>query len=117
MHTMVINVWLFYNISIGVRQGGTHSPKLFSLYMNPLIDKLIACNFGYYINDKCINHIMYADDICLIAHITADMQYLLDMCHEYGKENDILFNTLKYNCIVFKPRRYHLYCPEILALR
>ena len=37
----------------------------------PLTDKLIACNSGCYINDKCINHVMYADDICLMAP-TAD---------------------------------------------
>ena len=34
---------------------------------------------------------MYADDICLMAPKIATMQYLLHMCHEYGKENDILF--------------------------
>ena len=56
---------------------------------------------------------MYADDICLMAPTAAAMQYLLDVCYEYGKENDILFNPLKSNCIVFKPRRYHLYCPVV----
>ena len=53
----------YFTISIGVRQGGIHSPKLFSLYMNPLTDKRIDCNFG------CYNHIMHADDICLMAPI------------------------------------------------
>ena len=76
--------------------------------MNPLTDTLITCNSGCYINDKCINYVMHADDICLMASIAADMQYLLDMCYEYGKENDILFNPLKSNCIVFKPMKYHL---------
>ena len=53
---------------------------------------------------------LYMLTTCLMALIAAVMQYLLDICYEYGKENDILF---KYNCIVFKPRRYHLYCPVV----
>ena len=59
--------------------------------MNPLNDKLIACNSGCYINDKCINHVMYADAICCVVQTTAAMEYLLDICYEYGRENNILF--------------------------
>ena len=36
----------YFTISNGVRQGGILSPKLFSLCMNPLTDKLMACNSG-----------------------------------------------------------------------
>ena len=44
-------------------------PKLFTLYVNQLINKLIACNAGCYFNSTCmcINNVMYADDICLLA--------------------------------------------------
>ena len=45
--------------------------------MNTLRDTIIACNSGCYINDKCINYVMYADGICLMAPIAAAMQYLL----------------------------------------
>ena len=38
---------------------------------------------GCYINDECINHIMYADDICLMAPTATAMQNLLDVCHNY----------------------------------
>ena len=54
-----------------------------------------------YINDKCINHIMYAHDIFLMAPTGTAMQNLLDVCHNYGDANDILFNPLKYVCIVY----------------
>ena len=64
----------YFIVSNGVRQGGILSPKLFSLFMNPLTDTLITCNSGCYINDKCINHVMYADDICLMAPIASALQ-------------------------------------------
>ena len=47
---------------------------------------------------------MYADDICLLAPTASAMQVVLDVCHEYGTDNDILFNSIKSICTVFKPR-------------
>ena len=74
--------------------------------MNGLTDELSNSYAGCYINDKCINHIMYADDICLMAPTGTAMQNLLDVCHNYGAANDILFNPLKYICIVYTPKYY-----------
>ena len=53
----------FFTISNGVRQGGILSPKIFALYMNGLTDELCNSYAGCYINDTCINYIMYADHI------------------------------------------------------
>ena len=44
---------------------------------------------GWYINDKCINHSMHADDICLTAPTCTTMQNLIDVCHNNGTENVI----------------------------
>ena len=57
----------YFRISNGVRQGGILSPKLFALYMNGLSSALSHCKAGCYINEQCMNHIMYADDICVMA--------------------------------------------------
>ena len=56
---------------------------------------------------------MYADDICLLAPTASAMQSLLDVCYEYGTDNDILFNPIKSICTVFKPKGYKLYLPTI----
>ena len=61
-------------ISSGVRQGGILSPKLFSVYVDDLSDKLIKCKIGYHIDNLCINHVMYADDICLMTPSPAFLQ-------------------------------------------
>ena len=41
---------------------------------------------------------MYADDICLLTPKASAMQSLLDVCHEYGTDNDIIFNHIKSVC-------------------
>ena len=85
----------YFTICNGVRQGGILSPRLFALYVNQVTDRLLSCNTGCYINDICINHVMYADDICLLAPSASAMQSLLDVCFDYGSDNDILFNPIK----------------------
>ena len=39
------------------------------------------------------------------------LQYQL--LHNYGAENDILWNHLKSVCIVYKPNYYQLFCPSV----
>ena len=67
------------------------SPRLFALYVNQLTNKLIVCKADCYINDMCINHVLYADDICLLAPSVSTMQSLLNvyMLYEYDTNNDI----------------------------
>ena len=100
----------FFCVSNGVKQGGI---ILFALYVNQLTNQLIVCKEGCYFNDMCINHVLYADDICLLAPTASAMQTLLDVCYEYGIDNDILFNPIKSVCTVFKPKAYKLYLPTV----
>ena len=96
----------FFTISNGVRQGGILFPKIFATYMNGLTDELSNSYAGCYSNDKCINHSMYADDICLMEPTSTAMLNLLDVCHNYGAANNILFNPMKSVCFVYKPKYY-----------
>ena len=66
-----------------------------------------------YMNDTCINHIIYADDIFLMAPTGTAMVNLLDACHNYGTANAILFNPLKSFCIVYKQKFDKLSCPSV----
>ena len=43
----------FFNISNGVGQGGTFSPKLFSVYMDDLSNLLISSGVGCFLNNVC----------------------------------------------------------------
>ena len=103
----------YFTICNGVRQGGILSQRLFALYVNQLTNQLIVCKEGCYFNDMCINHVLYADDICLLAPTASAMQTLLDVCYEYGIDNDILFNPIKSVCTVFQYKAYKLYLPTV----
>ena len=41
------------------------------------------------------------------------MQSLLDVCYEYRTDNDILFNSIKSLCTVFKPKAYERFTPTV----
>ena len=41
------------------------------------------------------------------------MQTLLDVCYEYGIDNDILFNPIKSVSTIFKLKVYKLYLPAV----
>ena len=73
-----------FNVSNGVRQGGILSPKLFAIYVDDLSHELTLCKSGCYIDDQCMNHVMYADDICLMAPSATD------------NDNDNTFTEHKY---------------------
>ena len=60
--------------------------------------------YGCHINNVCINHLFYADDLCLMAPSPVGLQLLIDICANYGIENDLLFNRSKSVCMVVKPR-------------
>ena len=56
----------YCGISNGVRQGDIRSLKLFSIYVDELPKTLFAAKTGSIINDISINHVMYADDLCIM---------------------------------------------------
>ena len=86
----------YFTICNSVRQGRMLSPKLFTLYVNQLTNKLLACNAGCYFNSMYINHVMYADDICLLAPTASAMQSLLDVCYEYSTDNKKMFGAMHF---------------------
>ena len=70
-----------FTVTNGVRQGGVLSPKRFIVYMDGLSEQLnnsnIGGNFG---GGRIVNHISYADDMCLLSFSSAGMQKLLNIC-------------------------------------
>ena len=95
----------------GVRQGGVLSPYLFSIYVDELSILLTKSKYGCCIEGVTTNHLFYADDLCILAPSPMGLQGLLDICSDFGNQNDVLFNPLKSMCLVFKPQRYSLTPP------
>ena len=103
----------YFYVSNGVRQGGILSPKLYSVYIDDLSDYLVKSQIGCHIDSLCVNHVMYADDICLMAPSPAALQKLINNCYDYSRQNNISFNSSKSFCMVFKPRLYKLSSPSL----
>ena len=72
----------YFTISNGVRQGGILSPSLFAVYMDDLSSLLNTSRIGCHIDDVCINHVFYADDLCLMAPCAIALQELINVCYQ-----------------------------------
>ena len=82
-------------------------------YIDDLSQDLAMCKSGCYINEQCMNHVMYADDICLLAPSAIDLKRMLDVCFNFSIRNDIMFNPIKDVCVVFKSKSHKLVCPTV----
>ena len=101
----------FY-VTNGVRQGGILSPALFNVYMNNLSVTLNQSGIGGFLGDSLVNHICYADDLCLIALSSSGMQHLLDLCSVYATNHQLSYNATKSFSLCFKPNRIKIKPPD-----
>ena len=93
-----------FNVSNGVRQGGILSPILFNVFMNDLSVQLNGVKTGCHINDVPYNHLFYADDSVLLAPTPFALQKLLDICDQFAKTCELVYNTKKTFCMSMLPK-------------
>ena len=87
-----------FSVTNGVRKVGILSPYRYCVYMDDLSNKLNNVNAGCIIlGSSLINHLMYADDLVLMAPSSMGLSMLLSVCSEYGIEHDIKYNSTKSN--------------------
>ena len=63
-----------FNVTNDVRQGGVLSPQLFNVYIDGLSDILHKSTIGGSLGGKRINHLLYADDLCIVSLSSAGLQ-------------------------------------------
>ena len=88
-----------YQIYAGVRQGGSLSPVIFSVYVDSVIDVLLKSNLGCYIGHTFLGIIMYADDLLLISGSVSKLQKMVDVCLNELCQLDLRINANKSYCI------------------
>ncbi len=93
---------------MSLKQGGILSPKLFNIYVDDLSTVLNSSNIGCCFNDVIINHLYYADDLCLIAPSVHGINKLLSVCGKYAIDHDIVFNENKSVCLYYKPVNFKI---------
>ena len=98
-------------VSNGVKQAGIISPVLFNVYMDDLSCALNRSNIGGRIGGEIVNHLSYADDLCLICLSSAGMQKLLNVCSNYATEHSLSYNENKsYSLLLHMMCKFVIMC-------
>ena len=72
--------------------------------MHPILEEILGGGGGV-----LVNHLCYADDICLTSlSAAAGIQQLLNICDTYAKEYDLLYNGSKSHSYVINPNVLYL---------
>ena len=106
-------VFLLFTVGNGVRQGSILSSNLFAVYVDDLSVNLIDSGQGCCIDNVFINHLFYADDLCLMAPSPSALQRLINICDQFCIDNDLVFNPGESICMFIKPPRCKLKCPNL----
>ena len=93
-----------FNVANGVRQGGIMSPVLFNVFIDDLSRTLHSMPFGCYISNMCVNHLVYADDMVLLAPSPRALQGLIDTAAKYFVDNGLMINRKKTKCVAIIPQ-------------
>ena len=90
----------WFDVLQGTRQGGVLSPFLYIVFINELMDKLKCSNQGlcvYGLNCACPTS---ADDMVLLSLSKVGLNKMVDLCYQYGIENQYFYNHSKCSIIV-----------------
>jgi len=90
-------------VKSGIRQGGILSPILFNMYMDVMLNTLKSSEYGCHLGRTFVGCIAYADDLILLSASVLDLQRMLTVCDNVGRQLDILFNAKK--SLLFKVGR------------
>ena len=66
-----------FQVSRGVRQGDTSSPKLFTAYLEKVLRKLNWSRRGILIDGEYLSHLRFADDIIIFTRNIAELHEML----------------------------------------
>ena len=60
-----------------------------------------------------MNHLCYADDLCLISMSSAGMQRLLNICKDYAEQHSLHYNGSKSFSMCFKSKTIKFERPDL----
>jgi len=105
-----------FAVTNGIRQGGVLSPYLFAVYLDELSIQLGTAKVGSTVGNIVVNHLMFADDICVFSVSISGVQCLLNICGDYAAEHEITFNCSKTIDVLFCTKKYKQPAPSNVFL-
>ena len=70
---------------------GVLSLYLFAVYLDELSIQLGSARVGCSVGNMVVNHLKFADDICVFSPSISGLQCLLNICGDYAAEHEIIF--------------------------
>ena len=92
----------FFTSHLGLLQGESTSPILFSLFVNDLEGELANDTIGSRVQDIIIKLIKFADDMAVFSETREGLQTALDNLNQYCKKWGISVNIPKTKIVVFR---------------
>ena len=84
-----------FDINKGTEQGHPMSPELFKLYISDLSDSFDSIGNYPYLIDALQNHLLWADDLVLLALDNDSLQKNLNILYSYCEKWDLTINMKK----------------------
>ena len=86
----------------GTEQGHPLSPDLFKLFIRDLSSLFNTMGDYPYLNDTLVSHLLWADDLVLLAVDTVSLQHNIDILAEFCKTWKLEINLKKTKVVTFK---------------
>jgi hypothetical protein len=103
-----------FSMTNSVFQGETLTPKLFTLFIEDIIEILNSSNISSVkIGKADINILLYADDMILLAYNCFDLQEKIRILETYFAKNDLSIHLSKTKVVIFHYGKSRVRKPKI----
>lgn len=93
------------NINKGTEQGHPMSPELFKMYILDLSSRLSVSGDFPCLLDTIVNHLLWADDLVLLALNEQSLKYLLNILNDFCNDWELQVNLKKTKILAFGSRK------------
>ena len=90
----------WFQVRVGVHQGGVLSMKLYQIYIDSLLDLITSEGEMLMIGHNNCNILAYADDVALVSLTPDALQRNLDLVYEHSRKWQYQHNTSKSEVLV-----------------
>ena len=95
---------------------GVLSPYLLAVYLDEFSIQLGSARVGCTVGNMVVNHLMFADDICVFSPSFNGLQCLLNICGDYAAVHEITFNFNKTIGVLSCSKKYKQPAPSNVFL-